>query len=276
MEQEAIELNNIGNRFNDSLHRFSVTVQDPGEELTIGFDSTLNQASSDENWGVDNPIITAGVETLEETASEAATSPNVDNLNDVVGVSNSNLTPTTISLDADNLNDVAGVSVYAQRLDSNGAVLRAANILIQENGDIGVEGNPDDPATEQIGFNPVTGEAEQIVIEFEQQVLGGEFSYNRFFRNEGDNLGGAGHEQAVWQAFSDNVLVAEATFVPEAGIAGTITIELPDGVTADKFTLTPTEYSGGQLDFTRDSSDFFLTSLQFDVVGKYLRATAQQ
>jgi len=43
---------------NDSLHRVTLTVEDPGETLTLGFSSTLNQGIKDESWGIDNLSIT--------------------------------------------------------------------------------------------------------------------------------------------------------------------------------------------------------------------------
>ena len=44
--------------FNDSAHRFTLTVANPGETLTLGFRSTLNQGLNDESFGIDNLSIT--------------------------------------------------------------------------------------------------------------------------------------------------------------------------------------------------------------------------
>ena len=59
----AVKLSGYGNEtdfwaFNDSAHRFTLTVANPGETLTLGFRSTLNQELNDESFGIDNLSIT--------------------------------------------------------------------------------------------------------------------------------------------------------------------------------------------------------------------------
>ena len=170
-----------------------------------------------------------------------------------------------IQLDASNL-DTAGARMYAQRVDAvSGQFVEQAELVVQADGKIGVAGTEELGPVNQIGMNLEDQIAEQVVVEFDNDFAGGEFTFTNLFKGEGDNRDAAGDEQGKWEAFKDGEVVASGTFVASQGHAGTVEVELPEGVTADKLAITPTEYSGGQLGSMIDSSDFFITSVTADM-----------
>ena len=57
-----------GADWSEEIHEVTITVTNPATPLTIGFGSSLNSASTDESWGIDN---------LNITASEPGTGPNL-------------------------------------------------------------------------------------------------------------------------------------------------------------------------------------------------------
>lgn len=170
-----------------------------------------------------------------------------------------------VTIDADRLPELAGVAVFAQRVDAAGRVVGDADLVIEQNGKIGVAGTSEAGVFGQIGLNPHTLVSEQIVIEVDGLITGGQFRFTNLFRGEGDRAGGAGHEQGRWEAFSDGKVVASGLFVSDSHHAGTVNLEWPDGVTADRIAFSAAEYSGGQHGSTRDSSDFYLTSVTLDM-----------
>ncbi|MEM7782072.1 MAG: Ig-like domain-containing protein, partial [Planctomycetota bacterium] len=171
-----------------------------------------------------------------------------------------------VEINGSNLDDLEGVRIYAQRVDLNGQPVELAQLVVQGDGKIGVVGTAEAGVVNQIGYNPHTDIAEQVVIEFDNGVTGGQFTFTNLFQGEGDHREAIGHEQGKWEAFSDGKLIASGIFVADTSHSGTVDIELPDGVTADKIAITPTEYSGGQNGSVLDSSDFFLTSVSVDTV----------
>lgn len=229
----------------NTMDRFEFEVQGGSGDgsNTITFEGTGNS----DNFGVslDNIELVNGKLDLIEFASER----------------------NHISIDASNLDANDGFRIFAQRVDGDGNVVEPAELIVQSDGKIGVAGTPEAGVANQIGLNAGNNVAEQVVIEFDnQEVTGGEFTFTNLFKGEGDSRGGEGHEQAKWEAFSNGEVVASGVFVAENSNAGTVSIELPEGVTADKIAVTPTEYSGGQNGVTSDSSDFFLTSIEVDTV----------
>ena len=116
----------------------------------------------------------------------------------------------------------------------------------------------------QIGHNPETGDSEELIMEFDGEVSELSFSVGRLFQDEGDNRGdAAGDEQGHWAVYSDGELVAEGDFTAEGRHEGTYDIELPEGVTFDELRFSATEYSEGDGTQTMDSSDYFVTGVDF-------------
>jgi hypothetical protein len=139
-------------------------------------------------------------------------------------------------------------------------------LVFEKDGRIGVLGTAEAGVFNQIGYNPLTKVAEQVVLEFDDVVTGGSFSFTNLFRGEGTSQGSLGDEQAKWEAFSEGKVVASGVFIATTSNAGTVEIKLPAGVTADKIAITPTEYSGGQNGAFKDSSDFYVASFAFNTV----------
>lgn len=173
---------------------------------------------------------------------------------------------TELSIDGGNLDALEGVSVFAQQVSADGERVADAALVILNDGRIGVAGTAESGVASQVGLNPHTMIAEQIVMTFDGEISGGEFQFTNLFKNEGDRRGGTGHEQGQWEALRNGEVVATGKFIADGSHAGTVQIELPDGVRADTLTFTPTEYSGGQNGSTQDSSDFFLKSVRVTVV----------
>lgn len=60
--------------YGDSKHAFTITIDNPAEHLTIGFDSRLSSSNYDESWGIDNLKIVAHVtEEVSEPIKEGVT-----------------------------------------------------------------------------------------------------------------------------------------------------------------------------------------------------------
>ncbi|MEM7473748.1 MAG: hypothetical protein AAF483_02070, partial [Planctomycetota bacterium] len=215
--------------------------------------------------------------TFEGTGESNNFGVSLDNV-ELVSVDGPAMSSEQIVIDSSNLNSTEGVRMFAQRVDSDGNVVEPAELLVQSDGKIGVEGTPEAGVANQIGMNANNGVAEQVVIEFDNKIVtGGEFDFTNLFHNEGTNNGGVGHEQAKWEAFKDGVVVASGTFIADSsGNTGTVNIELPDGVTADKLAFTPTDYSGGQNGVTSDSSDFFLTRIEINAVSQAVTSDAYE
>ena len=165
-----------------------------------------------------------------------------------------------LKIDASNVKSIAGANIFARRVDGDGNVVEDAELIVERDS-IGIIGTKEAGVVNQIGYDPNTGISEQLVVEFENPVVGGEFSFARLFRNEGDNRGAAGHEQGKWQAMKDGKVVAEGIFTATTSHTGSVAIDLPDGVVADALAFSSTEYSGGQQGSTRDSSDYFVKSI---------------
>ncbi|MEM6980147.1 MAG: hypothetical protein AAF539_10825, partial [Planctomycetota bacterium] len=167
-----------------------------------------------------------------------------------------------LQINATNLNEMDGVRVFAQRVDSSGAFVESAELVSQADGKFGVVGTVEGGVLNQIGMNAETGIAEQVVMEFENEVTSASFTFTNLFKGEGDARGGIGDEQGKWEAWHEGEMIATGVFTAsQANHRGEVQIELPEGQTADRLTFTPTEYSGGQNGSTIDSSDFFLTSV---------------
>ena len=177
--------------------------------------------------------------------------------------------PTSIvpvEIDGSNIDNLDGARIYAQRVDATGNVVESADLVVQKDGKIGVAGTPEAGVANQIGLNPKNMIAEQVVVETDGDFTSGSFSFSNLFRGEGDNRDAAADEQAKWEAIKGGEVVATGTFVASKSHTGSVTIELPSGVTADRLAITPTEYSGGQNGSTIDSSDFFITSIRLNSV----------
>ncbi|MFN3190444.1 MAG: LamG-like jellyroll fold domain-containing protein [Aureliella sp.] len=170
---------------------------------------------------------------------------------------------TITAADLENID--GGFRIFAQRVDLNGNVVESAD-LVNDNGRIGVVGNSDAGVLNQIGMDSDTGIAEQVVVEFDQPIRGGQFEFSRLFLNEGNNRGSAGHEQAMWQAMSAGEVVASGIFVAsDSSHTGVVQIDLPPNITADALAFTATKYSQGQRGAHNDSSDFFLNSIKVEL-----------
>lgn len=173
-------------------------------------------------------------------------------------------TVETGTITAANVRDSeSGFTVTARQIDSDGNLTEADanNLAISGNG-IGVAGSPESGVASQLGYDPTEGVSEQMVVSFDSPVTSADFSFRNLYAGEGDRRGGEGDEQGQWQVFNDGELVAEGLFTADGGHSGHVDIAT-DGIAFNEIVFSATTFSGGQAGSTRDSSDYFITEVNY-------------
>lgn len=170
----------------------------------------------------------------------------------------------TGSITVDNVRDTdAGFTVGARQVDSDGNLTEVSTTGISTVGNgIGVVGSPESGISHQLGFDPTEGASEQLVVSFDDPVTSADFAFRNLYAGEGDRRGAAGDEQGQWQVFNNGELVAEGLFTADGGNAGRVNIDT-NGAQFDEIVFSATGFSGGQGDTVHDSSDYYITEINY-------------
>ena len=167
------------------------------------------------------------------------------------------------SIDGTNaLSGDQGFTISARNIDGE---VSTDGVYVGPEG-IGVEGAAaGNVVPNQIGHDPVTGNSEEIIIEFEYNVSELTFEAQRLFLDEGDNRGdAAGHEEGHYTLLRDGEVVGEGDFTANSGThTGSYTVEVPDDGTFDQIIFSANPYTGGDGTQTGDSSDYFVKSIEY-------------
>ncbi|MBP5859133.1 hypothetical protein KAJ83_19125, partial [Marivibrio halodurans] len=160
-----------------------------------------------------------------------------------------------------------GFTVTARVINNDGTLSDATtdNVSVGGSNDgtaIGVKGTPESGVAGQLGYDPTEDTSEQLIVGFDNPVSSATVGVSNLYATEG-----AGGEQGHWQAYSNGQLVGESDFmIPNGGNIGTISIDLPPGVTFDQLVFTATPYQSGQGGNEGDSSDYWITSIDYEYV----------
>ena len=220
----------------------TVTATDAGglshsEDFTIGVNDTLTVSSSGE------PLFGyAGSDTL-------------------IGQDDS---PISGEINAGNARTTdQGFSVTAQRIDADGNLTDpSSDHLYTGGGKIGVSGHTGARAPDnQLGYDAAEGLSEQLIIDFDNQIVDAEVDVRNLIANEGPY---GGDEQGRWQAFLGDTLVDEGSFLTTSGHRLTVSIDPEGDSTFDRLILTADTYSAGQGGIVKDASDYYVTEIRYN------------
>ena len=156
-----------------------------------------------------------------------------------------------------------GFSLTAQRIDADGNLTDpSSNHLYTGGGKIGVSGHTGARAPDnQLGYDAAKGLSEQLIIDFDNQIMDAEVDVRKLFANEGPYGGG---EEGRWQAFLGDTLVDEGSFLTTRGHRLTVSIDPEGDSTFDRLILTADTYSAGQGGIVKDASDYYVTEIRYN------------
>jgi len=220
----------------------TVTATDAGglshsEDVTIGVNDTLTVSSSGE------PL-------FGHAGSDTLIGQDDDPISGEINAGNARTTDQ-------------GFSVTAQRIDADGNLTDpSSDHLYTAGGKIGVSGHTGARAPDnQLGYDPAEGLSEQLIIDFDNQIVDAEVDVRNLIANEGPY---GGDEEGRWQAFLGDTLVDEGSFLTTSGHRLTVSID-PDGdSTFDRLILTADTYSAGQGGIVKDASDYYVTEIRYN------------
>ncbi|WP_147164376.1 DUF5801 repeats-in-toxin domain-containing protein, partial [Pararhodospirillum oryzae] len=166
---------------------------------------------------------------------------------------------TTGTISSDNvLSSDSGFTVTA-RHDPDAAF--SADAIQVTGALIGVRGEtaPNAPS-EQLGHDPASGTSEEIKVEFDSPVFTVRAGYCNLFQTE------AGGEVGTWTAYdASGTVVGHGSFMAAAGEnTGEITITAENGTAFSSVVFSAAAYNGGDPQNHSDSSDYFLTTIEYD------------
>ena len=169
-----------------------------------------------------------------------------------------------VRIDKNNFDDIdSGFRVVGRDIDGE---IAEDNVVVSS-GALGVSGAViGNVVPNQIGHNPVTGEAEGIIVEFDNNVTQVEFGVSRLYKNEGDGRGSSGDEQGKVILYRNDEIVGEVEFTAQQRHTGTFTVQADDGGTFDTIEFTATDYSDDDANQTGDSSDYLVTQITYTPV----------
>lgn len=179
------------------------------------------------------------------------------------------------SITVDNLLDNMDiVTVTARSIKNDGTLSIASEAKLSTTANtasgmagFGVKGTPESGIAGQLGYDPSEDVSEEVIVDFDYYATAADFKVSNLFLNEGDSRGNAaGDEVGHYAVYKDGVLVAEADFT--ANVDGSsneahVTIELPDDACFDRIVFTATPYSETNGDVLTDSSDYWITELNY-------------
>lgn len=229
-----------------------VTVNTMYGTLTVGADGTWSYTSDpDENHPSGAPIEESFSYTgvAAETSGESSGEPETGS--GVITAANYAETDGDFTVTARSVNPDGSLS------DASVNNIQIGSSTAGEG--IGVRGSPQSGIEGQLGYNPVQGVSEQVLVSFNKPVTEVTFNVANLYENEG-----TGGEEGHWQAYENGVLVAEGDFMaPTGGNVTTVSLNLPEGVSIDQIVFTALPYAEGQTT-TSDSSDYWITSIAYE------------
>ena len=156
-----------------------------------------------------------------------------------------------------------GFSVTAQRIDVDGNLTDpSSDHLYTGGGKIGVSGHTGARAPDnQLGYDAAEGLSEQLIIDFDNQIVDAEVDVRNLIANEGPY---GGDEEGRWQAFLGDTLVDEGSFLTTSGHRLTVSIDPEGDSTFDRLILTADTYSAGQGGIVKDASDYYVTEIRYN------------
>ncbi|WP_413208398.1 beta strand repeat-containing protein, partial [Rhodospirillum sp. A1_3_36] len=168
-------------------------------------------------------------------------------------------TGTTGVITADNvLSTDSGFTVTARH--DSGSEFSAESIQVS-GGKVGVVGSTAvDAPEDQLGHNPVTGDTEEIKVEFDNPVFTVRAGYSHLYQTE------SGGEVGTWTAYdtAGNVVGTGNFMAAEGQNTGEVTITADSGCAISSVVFSAPEYEGGDPANQHDSSDYFLTTIEYD------------
>ncbi len=156
-----------------------------------------------------------------------------------------------------------GFTLTAQRIEADGNLTDpSSDHLYVSSGKIGVSGHTGNRAPDnQLGYDTKEGLSEQLIIDFESQIVDAEVDVRNLISNEGPY---GGDEEGQWQAFLGDTLVDEGSFLTTSGHRLTVSIDPEGDSTFDRLVLSANEYSAGQGGMVEDASDYFVTEIRYN------------
>ena len=156
-----------------------------------------------------------------------------------------------------------GFSLTAQRIDADGDLTDpSSDHLYTGGGNIGVSGHTGARAPDnQLGYDAAEGLSEQLIIDFDNQIVDAEVDVRNLIANEGPY---GGDEEGRWQAFLGDTLVDEGSFLTTSGHRLTVSIDPEGDSTFDRLILTADTYSAGQGGIVKDASDYYVTEIRYN------------
>ncbi len=242
----------------DDLEGLTIT---PPQDSDIDFDLGVSVTTTEASTGETSTVETSFTVEVDAVADETTVSVSYDAK---MVEPEPGSEPEPVVIDTHNIGDTdSGFRVVGRDID--GEV--SADNVVTSGGAMGVGGSAvegREVVPNQIGHNPETGEAEGLIVEFDDDVTKVDFSVSRLFQDEGDKRGDAsGDEQGKVILYRDGEVVGEVEFTSDGKHTGSFTVQADDGGPFDAIEFTATEYSEGDGTQTMDSSDYFVDQISF-------------
>ncbi|MEQ8622421.1 MAG: hypothetical protein RIB88_17120, partial [Thalassobaculaceae bacterium] len=158
------------------------------------------------------------------------------------------------TIDGSNFTDTeSGYEIVGRRI-VDGALSEPSIDYVSTTGDgLGVDGPAAGPAV-QLGYDPVTGISEELIVNLDDPATSASVEVTRLFPNEG-----SGGETGHWAVYDSGTLVAEGDIFATSGSSATVVIE--PGQNFDQIVFTALPYGGENQTSTGDSSDYLIKSV---------------